>query len=385
MTPTNNFTRSYFEHFDLIRFLAAFMIVLLHAYEAWNGWFGKIGILTSGTYQNFSPMGKIINSIIGNFGIGVDLFFLLSGFLITYILIIEKKQEGKIDIKNFMIRRTLRIWPLYYLLIIAAPFIVQWTNSSPTPDYLSNIFFLNNFSAIKNKEWIYPFAHFWSICIEEHFYLFWPFIIAFIPNKNLPNIFYAIIAGSILFRVYVSLNYSEPWFPLFLHTISRMDVLVLGSLAGFFYAEKPFEFQIGRFPKLILWILLLSMLSFDSYFNWETALMAGCKKFLYLFCISMLLLDFNFNKKFKHLLPSNSIFHYFGKISYGIYMYSNILIPIIIKKIMWPRGISNIWFFFGMNIFITLLISFLSYELFEKHLLKISKRFRKVKIGRVVQ
>ena len=99
---------------DLIRFVAALMIIFLHAYEAWVGWFGQVGLLSNGTFKTLSYSGTWIDQFIRNLGHGVDVFFLISGFLITYLLLEEKKAIGKISIWKFMVRRSLRIWPLYF-------------------------------------------------------------------------------------------------------------------------------------------------------------------------------------------------------------------------------------------------------------------------------
>ncbi len=374
-----NTNKIYFEHLDIIRFIAAFMIVILHSYEAWTGWYGEVGLLSNGTYEELTYNGSFINQFLKNFGLGVDIFFLLSGFLITYILLEEKKRFNKIHIGFFMIRRTFRIWPLYFFLVALSPFLVNWVDSQP-PNYIANIFFVGNFEIISSETWTYPFSHFWSICIEEHFYLIWPFIIAFIPKRKLLGVFTIIIALSIGFRLYAFGHIG--WFGLFAHTLSRIDVLVIGAIGAYFYSEKPFTFQLSKIVRYTLLIILISSLTLEPVVEWNTSFLAGFKKFFYIGIIAILLLDFNFNPSFKHRLKPGSIIHYFGKISYGIYMYSNILILIVIKKVMWIYEIDNIYIFFGLNIGLSILLPIISYELFEKHFLKLNKKFRRIETKR---
>ena len=381
MENNKNQDTVYFQHLDLIRFLAAFMIVILHAYEGWKGWFGEVGFLSGGTFTTLTPTGEYVDQFIKNLGIGVDVFFLISGFLITYLLLEEKKRMGKINIGFFMIRRSLRIWPLYFLLVALAPLIVNWT-SSPEPNYLAYALFVGNFEMIQTQTWSYPFAHFWSICIEEHFYLFWPFVIAFIPVKKILYVFIGIILLSIGFRLNTYFNSDIKWFTLFLHTLSRIDVLVIGAIGGYFFSQKPFTFKLNRALKLGLWILLIGYLCWDSFVLWDSALTAGFKKYFYLFIVSILLLDFNFNNSFKHLIRPKSIVHYFGKISYGIYMYSNIIQLIVIKEIMWPMGWNHMWQYVVMIVILSISLPIISYELFEKPILKLARRFRIVKTDR---
>jgi peptidoglycan/LPS O-acetylase OafA/YrhL len=373
----------YFPHLDVTRFIAAFMIVMLHAYEAWVGWFGQIGVLSTGDYKTLSPAGMYADRFVRNMGIGVDLFFLLSGFLITYLLLEEKKAMGRIDLKNFYIRRVLRIWPLYFLIIALTPLLLRWIDSPAPGDlYWPNLLFWNNFHAIQSHDWTYPFAHYWSVCIEEHFYLVWPFVIMLVPRKHLFNTFVALIAASIAFRAWVYYASPEPFFPLFLHTLSRFDVLVLGAVAAIFYSEKPFTFRLGTPVRIILWALLVFVLCADNMYDWSTAFYAVFKKYFYLGIIGVLLLDHNFNPQFPHLLRPKSFIHYLGKVSYGIYMYGNLLYPIIIKKLMWRWQSHNMYLFFSLVIFFSILIPILSYEFIEKPFLKLKNRFSILKTER---
>lgn len=380
-TPANSTDRIYFPYLDVVRFIAAFMIIIYHGYEAWRGWFGEIGFFSGNTYTNLTPFGKFANQFLKNFEVGVDIFFLLSGFLITYILIKEKEKYNKINVFNFIVRRTLRIWPLYFLLIGIAPFLVSWLDAD-TPNYLANVLFVNNFHAIRTADWSYPFAHFWSICIEEHFYLLWPFIIGLVPKKHLLKIFFFIILVSVGFRVYATLGMEHTWYVIYLHTLSRMDVLVIGAIGAYFYSEKAFEFNISRFYRIAIWAILIFVFGMESIGNWNTVFLAGFKKYFYIGLISLLLLDYNFNKKFHHVLRPNSIFHYFGKISYGIYMYGNILLLIIMKKMMFKWEIHNLYIYMLLVASLSIIIPIISYELFERPILKLKRKFAVIKTRR---
>ncbi|MFP4663814.1 MAG: acyltransferase family protein [Bacteroidales bacterium] len=378
MSAKKSSDRIYFPYLDVIRFVAAFMIIVYHGYEAWRSWFGEVGFLSAGTYTELTGFGKLVNRFLGNLELGVDIFFLLSGFLITYILLKEKEKHGKINIKNFIIRRTLRIWPLYFLLIAIAPFLVSWLNVAE-PNYLANALFVNNFHAIQTGKWTYPFAHFWSICIEEHFYLVWPFIIAFVPRRYLLKLFVSLILVSIAFRMYASINMEYPWFAIYLHTLSRMDVLIIGSAGALFYARRPFTINLSRFYRYALMIILIAALALEPVVRWDTIFLAGFKKFFYTGIIAVLLLDYNFNPKFRHIVKHNSIFHYFGKISYGIYMYGNILLLIVMKKMMMKWGIDNMYIYMLLLVSLSLIIPAISYELFEKPILRFKRRFAVIK------
>jgi peptidoglycan/LPS O-acetylase OafA/YrhL len=374
-------TKIHFQHLDIIRFLAAFMIVILHSYEAWCGWYGQVGALSGGTYTDLTAGGKLIDQLLRNLGLGVDIFFLISGFLITYILLEEKKKMGRVNILKFMIRRSLRIWPLYFLLIALTPFLITWVETAE-PNYWANILFISNFTTIIDEQWTYPFAHFWSICIEEHFYLVWPFIIAFIPQKRLLVTFITIILGSIVFRAYTSMSEDFPWYTLFLHTLSRIDVIVIGAIGAYFFSGKKFEFRLSLFQRMVLLLVLIGSLMIEESVLWNTVFLATFKKYFYMAIVSVLLLDFNFNTNFRHVFKKGSFVHYLGKVSYGVYMYSNILLLIIIKKIMIYNDIKNMYVYFLLVFTLSILVPIISYELFEKHVLKLSKRFRVIETER---
>ncbi|MBS0244284.1 MAG: acyltransferase, partial [Proteobacteria bacterium] len=153
---------------DGIRGLAVIMVLLFHFICA------------------ATPLNNIEALVIRffNYGAyGVELFFVLSGFLITGILYDARSKPNYF--KNFYIRRTLRIFPLYYgvlfLTFVVAP-LIPWL-SGPTLSYMAEhqawawLYATNVFIAIKGY-WAYAYLeHFWSLSVEEHFYLFWPFLV----------------------------------------------------------------------------------------------------------------------------------------------------------------------------------------------------------------
>jgi len=374
--------RIYFNNFDALRFIAAIVIVFAHAVEGWIDWFESDHIIDSFTdpvTHLESTFGHHAMIFIKNLGIGVDLFFVLSGFLITYLLVQEKQRFGKISIPNFFLRRTFRIWPVFYLLIALAPFIVHWTQQTYQPDYLWNALFLGNFATIRDGQFLMPFAHFWSICVEEHFYIFWPFVVAFVPWKRLPAVMIAIVLLSIGFRGYMYYNGDVPGLHMYLNTISRIDVLIFGAMLGYFYAQKPFTFTLPIWLRWTLFLALVTLLCFTPIYAFNNVFEAMFKKYMYVGIIILLLLDFQFGTNRKWRPFANPVFSYLGKCSYGIYMYSNILITIIVIQIMWRFQLNNMWLFLFFNFALTIGISIISFAFFEKRIVKWSHRFRVLK------
>jgi peptidoglycan/LPS O-acetylase OafA/YrhL len=336
----------------------------------------------SATEPNYA--GTLISTFIGNFNLGVDAFFLISGFLITYLLLTEKQNNEKINIGKFYLRRALRILPLYYLSVVIAPMLLYLTKNQHSPDYLSTIFFLNNFKTIATESWDYPFAHFWSICVEEHFYLFWPLVIAFVPQKKLPAVFSILILICILFRGYASMFIPYSYFTLYLHTISRIDVLLIGAVLAYLHFTKPFAPTISIWVRISIYSLFTLLLFLEPNNLWEGAFSAMVKKYFYIAVIAFEMINYLFNEKAFMNFKKKNFLHYLGKTSYGIYMFGNMLIPFVIgieSKIK-HTFLHNVFVFLLLNVVITCIVSVISYELFEKHFLSFKKRFEIVKTER---
>lgn len=246
--------------------------------------------------------------------VGVDIFFALSGFLITRILIFEKTNKI-ISFKRFYLKRSLRIFPIYYLTIILVGLVISWDKLGYVAGYISNYYFSFHPQS-------HPLKHTWSLCVEEHFYLIWPFILYSLPLKLSRHVvlfaipLIAIIGGIITFQlVGDGLAYN-----LLTHgTLYRILTLSLGSAVAFyevrFSSIKPWVIGIlvGTLPILALSGKLISNPVFTMV----------CISTMSLIILIVSLRLNNFWKDFqtvKHLL-TNSIIKFFGKISYGLYLY----------------------------------------------------------------
>ena len=120
-----NNDRVHFHNLDIIRFVAAFAVVLGHGFEAWSDYYVKFRQTPEFYTDLFSGDFLYVAQFFQNLGIGVEIFFFISGFLITYILLVEKEKLGRISIPKFLMRRSLRIWPLYFLLLAIGPILTS--------------------------------------------------------------------------------------------------------------------------------------------------------------------------------------------------------------------------------------------------------------------
>lgn len=202
---------------DGIRGLAIILVLLFH--------YGQ-------SAKSFGFSGPLIT--ITNIGwTGVDLFFVLSGFLITGILYDSRQTEHYF--RNFYARRMLRIFPLYYgaLLIVvllswAWPSAGVWGTYSP----LWIAFYLSNFlMAFEGEAAVGILAHYWSLAIEEHFYLIWPFLVWHGSRRQLMFAASALLVGSLLLRIAAAAVGVDP-FSTYVVTFTRFDALSIGAICA---------------------------------------------------------------------------------------------------------------------------------------------------------
>lgn len=381
MTIENKETpRVYFEHLDVLRCIAALMVLFSHAFESAVGRYGFPLFMTRGDTNILTFGGQYIYYIMRNGGFGVDVFLLISGFLITYLLLVEKSATGKIHLGNFYIRRTLRIWPLYFFIMALAPFLVKWLETGIEPPYLMTALFLNNFATIQSEYWIFPFAHFWSICVEEHFYLVWPFLILFVPKRHLVKVFVFVILASIVSRG-VFAHFEMGYYYQYLHTLSRMDVLAIGALGAYFYHERPIQMRISRFYRWAAYFIFIAMFGYEAYNNYEGMFLACFRKYLYVGIVAFAMLNFMFHVKPLIRFSKSNILHHLGKISYGLYMYGGLMVIIIDRKLMplLPQQLNNMVVFLILNLVLTALVAYVSYHTLERFFMRLKTRFEVIK------
>lgn len=199
--------------------------------------------------------------------IGVDLFFVLSGFLISGVLFHEYKHTGTLNIKRFLIRRGLKIYPSFYLLMVAATCIYFLHYSLVSRNQLVvSLFFLQNYG-----ENVYMLlVHTWSLAVEEHFYLLLPVVlVAQIavfrkrdPFRFIPFFFLAIAASCLALRYFTLAPGHLAWM-----THMRIDSLFAGVALGYFYhfRRSVFEKLTGNYALVLAVILILPAALLDAH------------------------------------------------------------------------------------------------------------------------
>ncbi len=351
---------------DGLRFFAVLMVMIAH----WLQWQWTNPILTK------LP-----------FGHGVTLFFVLSGFLITRILLSnrdkydEKKSNKFILIKNFYIRRFFRIFPIYYLLILFLYFI-DYNNTREIFPWL--ITYTSNIFQSINNVYIGDFNHFWSLAVEEQFYLFWPFVILFIkPNKTFIVIIFTIIFALII-RTYLHL-YVGKWMATSYFTLSCMHALGLGALLAYIKLYKP---KMGIILSKPIWLYLTVVLYAGSLILQNKVNMGWYKEvfddFFFAILATFIILrasENGFKGVVKYILEHEFI-TYSGKISYGLYVY-HLFMPALFFYLAPKIGltITNKYSFFISLYLLTFIISHFSWKLIESPINKLKNRVPYMKIS----
>jgi peptidoglycan/LPS O-acetylase OafA/YrhL len=376
MKDVNDTQRIYFRNLDVLRFIAAYMIVILHCFFGWKVKFGNPAFLT----PTLSPtsMDKL-ELIMHNFSFGVDVFFIISGFLITYLLLAEKEKYGKVDVMKFYIRRAFRIWPLYFFMVLLAPVLCYFFKEQ-SPTYGLHFPFLGNFDLINNGPKSVATNHLWSICIEEHFYLICPLLIGFIPMKKLPEVLLTIVLVCIVFRGYFLASTADYGMAYYVHTLTRVDVLALGGLFGYLFYHKQLRFN-HSFPiRFVIYASFILLFLNVNYVDSGNYLIDTMKKYLYVLPCAYWMGNFLFNPNALFPMQKPNVLLHFGKASYGIYMFNPVVIFLIIQvfaKYNWQN-----YFLFLLVVHAALAaVTFLSYKYFELPFLALKEKYAVIKSG----
>lgn len=317
--------------------------------------------------------------------VGVDLFFVLSGFLITTLLLQERKIYGSFSLKDFWIRRALRLLPLYYLALIIATII----NLPHKSDFLTQFnlqaklyyLILGNWAAVlPHYINIRYFSHLWTIALEMQFYLIWSlFLLKIKTFKSSMIICILVILQATLLRFYlVAQNPSHPG--IYTHTFARLDTFMFGAILAFIYFYKPnFIKKAAVFLSVPLSIIILIIFGYFLYFfsSLDVYLLRNQVFGYTVIAVVMsyyLLSALNKNSSFARFLAMEKI-SYLGKISYGLYVWHILGVDISYNYLKYTF-LEPIYPIVGL--LFTFLLGFISYRFFETRFLKLKLTFTKV-------
>jgi len=373
-----NQSKIYFPNLNGLRFIAAFMVIIHHLEQV-------LSVFGHDNYWN--------NSIILSIGgLGVELFFVLSGFLITYLLLTEERNTKQISITDFYIRRILRIWPLYYLIVILAFFIFPNFKQFQLPVYSEQlvahywkvlvlfILFLPNI-ALSGYGLVVPYAsQAWSVGVEEQFYLIWPVLMKVFKNKLvvlLSVVLFYLIMKYFGFRFITHFLFWNEWLELFRSFWSsfKIDCMAIGGIFSYllFSKHKILNVLFHKYVFATSLVMVLYLISFSvriPYIEQE----------VYAIFFGVIILNLANNRN-SGLVLENKVFNYLGKISYGLYMYHVIAIVFCIQLFKY-LGILNYHIVLILScLLVTIILASLSYKFVEKRFISLKTKYSKVISG----
>ena len=319
--------------------------------------------------------------------IGVDLFFVLSGFLITGILFDTRGIKG--FFRKFFARRALRLFPAYFLFVCMTLLIARGFGSHPRGETIAYLFYASNIVRFFDPGFMsigpVDTGHLWSLALEEQFYLIWPWIVAWLADRR--RILRVCVAGSIaaLILRLVLAKTSIPALALYLELPTRADALLMGGALAMLWRDPQLKSRIR--PKYVRLVGLLAVVGFlaisyrvhSFYFgllpikSWGFSLVA-------IACAALLFLSIT-QGTWTQRICSLSFFRFFGRYSYGIYLIHYAPHAFIRTRILpaLAARTSIAWLSELIVALVVLILStllaVLSYHAVEKPFLKLKKLF----------
>lgn len=381
----------HFAGLDGLRFISITFVVLHH-------------LFTFKTNFGFINYDYPVLWLIGFYGI--QFFFMGSGFLITYLLFTEFTAYGKLNLKQFFIRRILRIWPGYYLLIVLALVLALHSDffhiPGTTDAYLSGNYKKSNlfyFSFLPHLQpFFYPTGpyvhHTYTIGIEEQFYIVWGILFYFLRGRMVYFFIALLLIAPVLNGFHAWIN-AEPLrmqeMPVlkkissaltYLH-YSRFSTFAIGSLFGYaYFYQKPW---IAAFKNRWLQVLVYAILVLCIATNFSMPLFEYEFISLLMACV-MLMATFKTESIFNY---SAKWISYLGKISYGIYLFHIFAIVFACKLVQLFTPVESHLGITFLLCLITMVLSIVfgsvSYHCFEVYFLKLKNRFRQRSLAKAQQ
>ncbi|MFO0953641.1 MAG: acyltransferase [Isosphaeraceae bacterium] len=369
--------RLYLPELDGLRFIAFALVFLFHQGFEWIELAKLVGSDATHCFRQ-------------NGWVGVQLFFILSGYLITTLLLREESLYCRVDLRAFWVRRILRIWPLFYLVVLIAFVLMPAVNgdlsySSGRATHLGNLpwflAFLGNWRMVTNGPVPYDAQSvLWSVCVEEQFYLLVPLIVAFLPSRARIPAVVVLIAASVGWRGMLA-GRKVNQLAIQYNTFAQFDTLASGVLLALCLGSDPRTSRAGRWVRWLrwpgylfaVWVFRRNELGHGDAWNrtWDFVLIWAAGLVLVADAVTV-------DGWLRDLLSQPRLV-WLGKISYGLYMYHEVM--------FWLRDFFRRWMgwfpFEGMllplgTLALTIAVSAISYNHFESRFLRLKRGWTRV-------
>lgn len=307
-------------------------------------------------------IGPWTNAVINVGANGVTLFFVLSSYLITTLMVREKEQTGKINVKAFYVRRALRIWPLYYVAVIAGCAIA----SLPFHYGAAFSLFLGNWAVVI---WGFPYIlhPLWSVGVEEQFYLAWPPLLKLVGGKEgITKLAFWMLITSMTVRCELALLHASSA-QVVTNTLAQLDPIAAGAMLAVKLENRTIKLKVvGRLALLVLGIGLLVLCRKNASFGHElwrslfTAVVLYPVSTIAVTLIFVAAIDSTGFLRWRGIV-------YLGRISYGLYVIHAFALHFTGMDTVGHRLEA-----YGL----TVVTATVSYQCFERKFLRFKNRFR---------
>jgi peptidoglycan/LPS O-acetylase OafA/YrhL len=367
--PPARSDRFYRPELDGLRFFAFFAVYLNH-----TATFG-----TAGHHRNLPDwLGNALGGVGAAGAFGVDLFFALSAYLITELLLRERDARGTLDVRAFYARRVLRIWPLYFafLLLARALAYVVPGEAFTWGDFLGFALFSGNWTYM-----LHPVATvaapLWSVSVEEQFYILWPFAVRRASRPQMAALAAGIVGVGIALRVALAVHgVSDPWVSK--NSLTRADGIAAGVLLALALHGRPR--RIGPWARsLLLAAGLGCLLAVGQRFELvdgppNVGRMAVGWPLVAAACGAILLAVLGDRGIVGRLLASR-VLVYLGRISYGLYVYHQVGLLVAGRAFPGHASSAKAWAaHFVLGLAMTIALAAASYAWLEKPFLRLKER-----------
>lgn len=362
VTPAGQ--RFYHPELDVLRFLAFLAVFAHHALPSNAAKYVEHGFSARAAHWAAAAVFS------GSFG--VDLFFILSSYLITELLLREYDRNGRLDVKSFYIRRALRIWPLYFAFIafsaVVVPHIIPYSTLSGVY-LLCFLAFVGNWACAFTGKYPPSVARpLWSVSVEEQFYIAWPLLLKTIGVRHiraLAIILLAIASGTRLLLAY----HQAPFIAVWCNTFARLDPIAAGALLASALHGK--EFRLSKAMRLVMTILGIALwIGSSRYLD-----LSGPTSLLSYPAITLggiLLLV-------AALRPMGSghwpVLAFLGRISYGLYVFHSFILTWVNNMITRSPGAGTLLAANALALLLCCLMAICSYLFLELPFLRLKSKF----------
>jgi peptidoglycan/LPS O-acetylase OafA/YrhL len=368
--------RIFFPGVDALRFVAALSVLIQHVrqFEA------QIGLAAPGWFHRLFLTGY--DSVI--------LFFVISGFLITYLLLAEQQRTGSVAIRRFYVRRILRIWPLYFLLIAIA-LVIYLVVGRDTPGWVqphhASVFalyalLLANVAVLYGLP-VLGLSQTWTIAVEEQFYLIWPLALRVFRRHVLAFMFAVVALKLVVFAVLLHTLGPASRAVLLVQELA-FEALAIGGIAAVLAFRgsrllRVLFHPLGQLATVAAFVAVIY--AFEDVMIWSRTFGTVALSVVF----AAIILNVGCNER-TLLRLGNPVLDYLGRITYGLYMFHPLVMYGIVYAV-WRLG-WDLRTHTALQVAIdaaalggTIALGALSYRYFETPFLRLKKRFAQVESG----